>query len=378
MSPSHWGRFTSAWVEWLEMHLTQPQEMTQIRWDRQTDRQTDGRTARRGEEVGRHSAESWGKLHMDPPPPPTSCPVSKGLSSTIFRSPASLPNPEREKTTLPTLHFFGFTCIYSLWTDLHVLFKYAPIWIHRVFVQDCVHAFLHACVLNVCVCVCVCARALWTPSAPHEILKGEDGDVRAPGLAGDVSWSSAGLWAVVMVVWPTHSLLPCSTPPHHHHHHRCRHHHPCFPTEQMTFMPETISPPDCRRGVFSRCTARGPNSLKLLPLTNSDFRGFHSWVDTDVLVSAIMGPLSFHANWSKKAELRGWQHGQKENLWTVFKAFLQKEKKIIYIYIYHTHAWKLQLTRIMKVTGPIKLQMKWLSTLSQHLRRGAKRWYSVH
>ena len=147
MSPSHWGRFTSAWVEWLEMHLTQPQEMTQIRWDRQTDR----RTVRRG---GDALCRKLRQTTYGPPPP--TCPVSKGLSSTIFRSPASLPNPAREKTTLPTLHFFGFTCIYSLWTDLHVLFKYAPIWIYRVFVQDCVHAFLHACVLNVCVCVCVC------------------------------------------------------------------------------------------------------------------------------------------------------------------------------------------------------------------------------
>ena len=226
-----------------------------------------------------------------------------------------------------------------------------------------------------CVCVCVCIV-----NTQHTTWNIKRWRWRCP---------CAGIgWGCVMILSRAMScgngclahpliLLPCS-PPHTHHHHRRRcHHHPCFPTEQMTFMPETISPPDCRRGVFSRCTARGPNSFKLLPLTNSDFRGFHSWVDTDVLVSAIMGPLSFHANWSKKAELRGWQHGQKENLWTVFKAFLQKEK-YIYINIYHTHARKLQLTRIMKVTGPIKLQMKWLSTLSQHLRRGAKRWYSVH
>lgn len=113
---------------------------------RQTDRRTDSEARRGGREAlcRKLRQTTYG-------PPPASCPVSKGLSSTIFRSPASLPNPAREKTTL---HFFGFTCIYSLWTDLHVLFKYAPIWIHRVFVQDCVHAFLHACVLNVCVCVC--------------------------------------------------------------------------------------------------------------------------------------------------------------------------------------------------------------------------------
>lgn len=31
------------------------------------------------------------------------------------------------------------------------------------------------------------ACVLWTPISPHEILKGEEGDVRALGLAGDVS-----------------------------------------------------------------------------------------------------------------------------------------------------------------------------------------------
>lgn len=36
-------------------------------------------------------------------------------------------------------------------------------------------------------------------------------------------------------------------------------------------------------------------------------------------------------------------------------------------------AQKLQLTTMMTVTGPINAQMKWLSTLSQHLQKGKKR-----
>lgn len=171
------------------------------------------------------------------------------------------------------------------------------------------------CVLLCGYVLCACFRActlcarLWasqTPCTPHEILKSEDGDVCALRLARDVSWSSAGQCAVVMVVWPTHSLLPCSPP------YPPTNISPCFPTEQMTFMPETISPLDCRE--YSLVVPRGPESSALLLFNNSDFIGFHSWVDTDVLVSAIMGPLSFHANWSEKAELRGCRHMQKENL----------------------------------------------------------------
>lgn len=162
----------------------------------------------------------------------------------------------------------------------------------------CVCSGLCACIPACVVCARVHLCALWTPSAPHEILKGEDGDVRVLGLAGDVSWSSAGLWAVVMVVWPTHSLLPCSPPP---------------PLFTITLVFPLSKWPSCLRrfllliagGEYSLDVQQGPNSFKLLPLTYSDFRGFHSWVDTDVLVSAIMGPLSFHANWSEKAEPRG-------------------------------------------------------------------------
>lgn len=99
-------------------------------------------------------------------------------------------------------------------------------------------------------CVCshlFCTRVVSlrrTRCTLHEILRSEDGDVCVPGLAGDVSWSSVGQCTLVMVVWPTHSLLPCCPPPYLAPHRRP----PCFPTEQMTFMPETISPPDCRKG----------------------------------------------------------------------------------------------------------------------------------
>lgn len=154
----------------------------------------------------RHSAESWSKLHVDTP----SFHVSKGPSSTIFRSLTSLPNTAQKHITADT----------ALLEVLHVFTAYRQIYMcvtinaymdmQSVFGQVSVHTFLHACVS--CVCVSMCVESLWTPSAPHEILKGEDGDVRVLRLAGDVSWSSAGLWAVVMVVWPTHSLLPCPPP----------------------------------------------------------------------------------------------------------------------------------------------------------------------
>lgn len=155
---------------------------------------------------------------------------------------------------------------------------------------------------NMSVRVCL----LWTPIAPHEILKSEDGDAGALRLAGDVSWSSAGLWAVVMVVWPTHSLRPCSppSPPP----------SPLFShwADDLHAWDDFSSPIAGGEGALD--VQHGPNSFKSLPRTNSDFRGFHSWVDTDVLVSAIMGPLSFHANWLERAELRGGQHREKENL----------------------------------------------------------------
>lgn len=156
----------------------------------------------------------------------------------------------------------------------------------------------------------------------HEILKGEDGDVRVMGLAGDVSWSSAGLWAVVMAVWPTHSLLPCSSPP------------PPSPFPLFSHCANDLHAWDHSSCPIAEveCSLdeqQEPNSFKLLALPDSDFRGFHSWVDTDVLVSAVMGPLSFHANWSVRAELRGSQHREKENLYALFKAFLWKKNKVI-------------------------------------------------
>lgn len=189
-------------------------------------RQTSGQTARQG----RSKVFCWGTLHMDSP----SCLVSKGPSSTIFRSLTSLPNIVKQNQHCRCSASLGFTCIYSLWTDL----PYAPIWRHSLclFRAGCRRSCMH-------VCVCVYVHC----EQPAIIWNIKRWRWRCPwlGLAGDVSWSSARLWAMVMVVWPTHSLLPCSTP---------HHHHPCFPTEQMTFMPEMIFPPDCWRGVFS--TAR--------------------------------------------------------------------------------------------------------------------------
>lgn len=44
--------------------------------------------------------------------------------------------------------------------------------------------FRAKCASVVCVCVSVCFAA---PISLHEILKGEEGEVGVPGLAGDVS-----------------------------------------------------------------------------------------------------------------------------------------------------------------------------------------------
>lgn len=81
-------------------------------------------------------------------------------------------------------------------------------------------------------------------------------------------------------------------------------------------------------GEYSLDVQQGPNSFKLLPLTNSDFRGFHSWVDTDVLVSAIMGPLSFHANWSEKAKRLPAQTEREKSI-NYSLSFSFKEQKVI-------------------------------------------------
>lgn len=179
----------------------------------------------------------------------------------------------REKQTSPhaqsqrghLLQYLGLLCLCQIqWKKKEKspgLADAAPHWVLHIFtaygqIYMCVRKssfygsaaclFRSVC-MHVCT-LCVCLWAMWTPSSPYEILKSEDGDVRVLQLTGDVSWSSAGLWTVVMVLWPTHSLLPCSLPP--------SHHHTCIATEQMTFKPETISSPDSRTGVLSRCTAR--------------------------------------------------------------------------------------------------------------------------
>lgn len=149
------------------------------------------------------------------------------------------------------------------------------------------------------------------------------------------------------------------------------HHHPCFPTQQMTFMPERRFLLLIAGGEYSLDVQQGPNSFKLLLLTNSDFRGFHSWVDTDVLVSAIMGPLSFHANWSEKAELRGCQHRERKSI-NCSQSFSLKEKTKV-------------ITRVHKITtyhnyegyrsdeAPDEMVIN-----PQPASTWCKRWYSVH
>lgn len=127
------------------------------------------------------------------------------------------------------------------------------------------------------------------------------------------------------------------------------HHHPCFPTQQMTFMPERRFLLLIAGGEYSLDVQQGPNSFKLLLLTNSDFRGFHSWVDTDVLVSAIMGPLSFHANWSESRAKR--LPAQREKIYKLFsKLFFERKNKS-----YHTRAQNYNLPQLWR------LQVRWSS-----------------
>lgn len=91
--------------------------MTQIRWDRQADGQW-------GEKAGRHSAESWGKLHMGSP----LMPGLQGTSSTIFRPLACLPNTAQWKKKLLLTKHFCFICTYSVWTELHVRLPKSLYW----------------------------------------------------------------------------------------------------------------------------------------------------------------------------------------------------------------------------------------------------------
>lgn len=167
--------------------------MTQIRWDRsdETDRHTDSR--------GSTLQEAEANYIWTPPISPclqgaVRYNIQVSHSSAKYRA----KNQRCRHSTSPSF------CIYLQPTDrLTCVLPYAPIWKRDV--CSGLWAYIPACMCYVCV--------LRTPCATHKILKGEDGDVRVLGLAGDMSWSSAGLWAVIMVVWPTHSLLPCSPPP---------------------------------------------------------------------------------------------------------------------------------------------------------------------
>lgn len=271
---------------------------TAARDDTDPMRRTGRRTVQQGGTLQKAGANYiWTPLHAWSP---------RQTSSRIFRFGLSA-KYSTIKVALLTKHlcFIYLQPMDRFWC----VFKYEPTLINQystcLFVQGCMHSCMCSCMC--CENVCVCVRVLWTPIAPHEILKGEDGDVRVLGLAGDVSWSSAGLWAVVMVVWPTHSLLPCSFPP------------PPSPFPLFSHCANDLHAWDhfsCPiAGVeWSLDVQQEPNSFKLLSLPDSDFREFPSWVDTDVLVSAIMGPLSFHANWSVRAELTGSQHREKDNL----------------------------------------------------------------
>lgn len=154
------------------------------------------------------------------------------------------------------------------------------------------------------VCVCV-----WTPCSLHEILRGEDGDVRGTGIGCRcvmILGRARGLW--VMAVWPTHSLLPCSSVSPH------LPQPPLCLTEQMTFMPEIVSYPPPPRlsvwkgGILPQCATLSTQKKLLrcwLLLTWLDW--FHRILQlNDCWCPHVRynGPLSFHANWSAKARAK--------------------------------------------------------------------------
>lgn len=273
-------------------------EMTQIRWDRQADGQW-------GEEAGRHSAESWGKLHTESPPAHAWSPRDLFYNIQVSGLSAKY---RPIKTALLTKHLFymylqpmdRFTCV----------FKYEPVLIHQystcLFVQGCVHAWCARVVkLWVKIWVCVCVSVMNTHCTTWNIKRWR---WRCP-CAG-IGWGCVMILSRAMSCGNgclAHPLITSMFNP------------PPPPSPLFSHWANDLHawddfPSPIAGGECSLDVQQGPNSFKLLPLTNSDFRGFHSWVDTDVLVSAIMGPLSFHANWSERAELRGSQHWEKENL----------------------------------------------------------------
>lgn len=81
------------------------------------------------------------------------------------------------------IQLFKSSAADGLWTDFHVYSKHESILKHQystcLFVLGC----MRCCMCRENVCENMCVSVVNT----HEILKGEDGDVRVMGLAGDVS-----------------------------------------------------------------------------------------------------------------------------------------------------------------------------------------------
>ena len=280
---------------------------------------------------------------MDSAPPhslsPRGCPLQYlGLSL--------LCQIQRKKTALPTQHFSQFLHIFTAYGQINMCVTIcAYMETQCLFRALCIHSCMH--VLCVCIENTLCNTSnikRWRWRCPCAGI----GWGRVMILSRAMSCDNGCL---------AHPLITSMFTP---------------PTTIILVFPLSKWPSCLRRfllliarGEYSLDVQQGPNSFELLLRTNSDFRGFHSWVDTDVLVSAIMGPLSFHANWSEKVELRGCQYREREKIYKLFsKIFFGRRTKRGYHKTF-------QLTTMIKVTGPMKLQIKWLSTLSQHLK-GAK------
>lgn len=201
-------------------------------------RQTGRRTVRRG---GREAL--CGKLRQTTYGiPPRPCLVSKGpLLQYSGLWPVCQIQTNKNSAADEALLFYmylqpmdRFTCV----------FKYEPVLIHQystcLFVQGCVHAWCARVVkLWVKIWVCVCVSVMNTHCTTWNIKRWR---WRCP-CAG-IGWGCVMILSRAMSCGNgclAHPLITSMfNPP--------RHHHPCFPTEQMTFMPETISPLRLREG----------------------------------------------------------------------------------------------------------------------------------
>ena len=190
--------------------------MTQIQWDRQTD----GRTVRW--EARRHSAENWG-IWTSP-----TCWISKGLLSTVKTH-----NIKRIKPVLSMQLFLRFSMF------LQLLDRFT-----------CVKPYGYALCIRSGLCSCnFCVLSMCVENTLHSAWNIKRWRWRCP-------FARIGCRCVMILSRAmscgngcrAHPLITSMFTPHQY--------LPCFPTEQMTFMPETISPLDCGMGVFSRCTER--------------------------------------------------------------------------------------------------------------------------